>query len=284
MDDLANACTMRVFADLPDPRATNVRHRLSDILVIALCAVICDADGWDDFEDFARAKAKWFASFLDLRHGVPSADTFRRVLSRLDPESFECCFAKWMQSVVDLSGGKLLAIDGKSIRRSFDHAWDKSGMTHMVSAFVAQNAQVFGQVKTDSKNELAAINQLLGLIDLRGAVVTIDAAGCQKSIAKKIIRAGGDYVLCVKDNQRAVHRAIRTEFDDMIRDDFKGVPHDRHASTDAGHGRIETRKVFVTDQLDWLKQAGDWPGLRTIAVVEAHRDVPGHGSSTERRY
>lgn len=284
MEDPARSGTMRAFANLPDPRAANVRHRLPDILLIALCAVMCGAEGWDDFEDFADAKAAWFASFMDLKHGVPSADTFRRVLSRLDPDAFERCFMQWMQTVVDLSGGKLVAIDGKSIRRSFDHAWDKSGMTHMVSAFVAENGQVFSQTRTDRKNELKAITQLLGLIDLRDAIITIDAAGCQKSIAKQISEAGGDYVLCVKENQRSLHRAIRTELDDMIRDGFKGVSHDRHESTDAGHGRIETRKVYVTDQLDWLKQAKDWPKLRSVAVVEAHRDVPLEGRSVERRY
>lgn len=284
MDDPARNGAMRFFAELPDPRAANVRHRLPDILLIALCAVICGAEGWEDFKDFARAKAKWFATFMDLQHGVPSADTFRRVFSRLDPDAFESCFTEWMQSAVALSGGKLVAIDGKSIRRSFDHAWDKSGMTHMVSAFVAENAQVFSQIKTDSKNELKAITQLLGLIDLRDAIVSIDAAGCQTSIAKQITEVGGDYVLCVKDNQRSLHRAIRTELDDMVRDDFADVAHDRHESTEAGHGRIETRKVYVTDQLDWLKQARDWPGLRSIAMVEAHREVPAHGSSVQRRY
>ena len=122
MDDRLNGGPMRYFADLPDPRAANVRHRLPDVMVIALCAVICGADGWDDYEEFARCKAGWFATFLDLRHGVPSADTFRRVFSRLEPEAFERCFMNWMRSVVELSGGKLLSIDGKRIRRSFEHA------------------------------------------------------------------------------------------------------------------------------------------------------------------
>jgi len=161
---------------MPDPRAANVRHRLIDILVIALCAMICGADGWDDIEDFAKAKADWFVTFLDLRHGVPCADTFRRVISRLNPDAFERCFMAWMAAVVEQSQGRLLAIDGKSLRRSFERGWDKSGMAHLVSVFAMHNGQTLAQLKTDAKgHELDAIKQLLGLIDLRNATITIDA-------------------------------------------------------------------------------------------------------------
>ena len=285
MDDPAAAGPLRFFDDLPDPRAANVRHRLPDILVMALCAVICGADGWDEFEDFADAKAQWFKTFLDLEHGVPSADTFRRVLSALDPEAFEACFMKWMQAVVELSAGKLLAIDGKSIRRSFDHGWDKSGMTHMVSLFAAENGQVFTQLKAKGRGgELDAIAQLLGMVELKGAVVTIDAIGCQKNIAQTILDRGGDYVLCVKDNQPTLHKAIRTELDEMILHNFNDVRHGHDQQIDAGHGRIETRKVWVTDDIGWLSGKEQWPGLKSIAVVEAKREVPGHKDSIERRY
>jgi predicted transposase YbfD/YdcC len=276
---------MRFFEVLPDPRAANVRHRLIDIFVISLCAMICGAEGWEDLEDFAKAKADWFTTFLNLEHGVPSADTFRRVISRLDPQAFERCFMQWMQAVVAQSQGRLLAVDGKSIRRSFERGWDKCGMAHMVSVFATHNGQTLGQLKTDGKGaELDAIRQLLGLIDLRGATVTIDAIGCQKDLAKQIVDGGGDYVLAVKDNQKTLHRKVRIELDDMIRNRFKGVWHDRHEQTDAGHGRIETRRVWVTDELGWLKQAGDWTGLRSVVVVECDREVIGHGRSTERRY
>ena len=261
MDDPANACPLRFFTVLPDPRAANVRHRLIDILVIALCAMICDADGWDDIEDFAKAKADWLVTFLDLRHGVPSADTFRRVISRLDPEAFERAFMQWMSAVVKQSRGRLLAIDGKRIRRSFERGWDKSGMAHLVSAFATHNGQTLAQLKTQDKGgELAGIKQLLGLIDLRDATVTIDAIGCQKAIARQITDAGGHYVLAVKDNQKTLHRKVRTELDDLIRRRFEDVRYDRDESTDAGHGRIETRRVWVTDELSWLKQAGDLAG------------------------
>ena len=285
MDDPANACPLRFFTVLPDPRAANVRHRLIDILVIALCAMICDADGWDDIEDFAKAKADWLVTFLDLRHGVPSADTFRRVISRLDPEAFERAFMQWMSAVVKQSRGRLLAIDGKRIRRSFERGWDKSGMAHLVSAFATHNGQTLAQLKTQDKGgELAGIKQLLGLIDLRDATVTIDAIGCQKAIARQITDAGGHYVLAVKDNQKTLHRKVRTELDDLIRRRFEDVRYDRDESTDAGHGRIETRRVWVTDELSWLKQAGDWPGLTSVVVVECDREVIGHSRSVERRY
>ncbi len=285
MDDPANDGLMRYFADLPDPRAHNVRHRLIDLLVIALCATLCGAEGWDDFEDFAQAKAKWFASFLDLKHGVPSADTFRRVFSRLDPDAFERCFLDWMQAVAELSEGKLVAIDGKAIRRSFERGWDKLGMTHMVSAFAQHNGQVLTQLKTDGKGkELAAIAQLLGLLDLNGATVSIDAVATQKNVARQIVDAGGQYVLALKENQKSLHQAVRAELDDVIRTQGAHLPADTHRTTDADHGRIETREVWATEDLSWLKQANDWPGLRSVVVVEATRDVPGVGTSVERRY
>jgi len=285
MDGPANACPLHFFESLPDPRAANIRHRLIDLLAMALCAVICGADGWDDMEDFAEAKADWFATFMDLQHGVPSADTFRRVLGRLDPTAMERCFGNWMQAVVEASAGRLLAVDGKSIRRSFERGWDKSGMAHMVSVFATHNGQALAQLKTDGPGgELAGIGQLLGLVDLHGAVVTIDAIGCQKSIAKQIVKAGGDYVLAVKDNHKTLHRAIRVEMDDLIRDRFPDVEHDRHVQTDAGHGRIEVRRVWATDDLSWLKQKEHWPKLRSVVVVEAHRQVVGYGHSVERRY
>ncbi|MCX5661468.1 MAG: ISAs1 family transposase [Planctomycetota bacterium] len=276
---------LRLFADLPDPRAANVRHRLADVLVIALCAVICDADGWDDFEDFAKAKAHWLSTFLDLSHGVPSADTFRRVLSRLDPDAFEKAFAAWMARVVELSEGKLVSIDGKSVRRSFERSWDKSGMAHMVGAFVHHNGLAFAQVKTQGKGqELAGIAQLLGLLDLKGATVTIDAIATHKPVAQQILDRGGQYILCVKENQPTLRRDIQVELDDMIRHDFHGLPFGHHRETDAGHGRIETREAWATDRLDWLGQAGDWPGLRSVAVVESTRDCGVGGVGVERRY
>ena len=277
------------FADLPDPRrAQGKRHRLSDMIVIAVTAVICCADNWSDVADFGNAKLKWFSTFLDLPHGVPCQDTFERVFARLDPDAFERCFTRWTEVLVGRSRGKLVAIDGKRIRRSFSHAWDHSTATHLVSAFVHENATVLGQLSVDCReNEIVAIPRLLELLDLSGATVTIDAMGCQSEIAGKIVQNGGDYVLSVKDNQPTLHDALKRNLDEMILEDFAGVRHGFAQSVDGDHGRIETRRVWVTDQLDdWLdaRQRERWPGLQSVAVVEAKREVPLKPTSIERRY
>lgn len=276
------------FADLPDPRrAQGKRHKLSDMVVIAVCAVICCADGWADVADFGRAKLKWFETFLDLPHGIPCQDTFERVFSRLDPDAFERCFMDWTSALAGSSGGKLVAIDGKRIRRSFKHAWDHSTAAHLVSAFVAENRTVLGQLAVDCKaNEIVAIPKLLELLDLAGATVTIDAIGCQTGIAAKILENGGDYVLAVKENQPALHAALRRNLDEMVLDKFAAVRHGSAQTVDGDHGRVETRRAWVTDQLDWLgeSQRTRWPGLSSVAVVEAVREVPGEAASVERRY
>jgi predicted transposase YbfD/YdcC len=221
----------------------------------------------------------------NLPHGIPSHDTFSEVFSRLNPDAFETCFRAWMASMVELSGGKLVAIDGKSIRRSFQHGWDKSGMAHIVSAFVQANHMVFAQEKTDGKGkELDAIEKLLAVLDLKGAVVTIDAIGCQRKIAASIRRAGADYLLQVKGNQSHLQKAIVALIEDAMLDQFKGMSSDAWEQTDGDHGRIETRKVQVTWDVRWLgKIALKWPGLKSIAVVDRMRDVDGT-ISRERHY
>ena len=278
------------FADLPDPRRVQgKRHRLSDMIVIAVCAVICCADGWADVADFGRAKLKWFQTFLDLPHGIPCQDTFERVFARLDPDAFERCFMSWTEALAGSSKGKLVAVDGKKLRRSFAHAWDQSTAAHLVSAFVHENATVLGQLSVDCKeNEIVAIPRLLELLDLAGSTVTIDAMGCQTEIAGKIVGNGGNYVLAVKDNQPTLHDALRRHLDEMILEGFKGVRHGLAETVDGDHGRIETRRVWVTDQLDdWLEesQRSRWAGLNSVAVVEAVREAaPNPTPSTERRY
>ena len=158
-------------------------------------------------------------------------------------------------------------------------------MAHLVSCFVQDNGQVFTQLKTEGKGtELAGILQILNVVDLRGATVTIDATGCQKTVCRAIVERGGDYLICVKENQKSLHASIKNHLDEMILEKFRDVPHDHDDTVDAGHGRIERRRVWVTDQIDWLKRAGDWPGLKSVAVVEATRNVPATGRSTERRY
>ena len=286
MDGQATEGILRFFMDLPDPRAHNAIHNLHDILIIALCAVICGANGWVEVEVFAKAKIAWFSTFLDLKHGIPSHDTFGRVFSRLNPDAFERCFVAWTRAVAQTAWGGLIAIDGKSIRRSFRHAWDKSGMAHLVSAFVDANHLVFSQVAVaDKSNEIDAIPRLLGLLDLEGATVTIDALGCQKEIARQITEAGGDYVLAVKENQPVLHAKVSKLLDEAILDAFEGMNYASHESSDDNHGRVENRRVWVTDEVDHLGSLRDeWAGLSSVAGVESVRQVLAGKTSIERRY
>jgi predicted transposase YbfD/YdcC len=280
MDAQATARIPCAFETIPDPRRMNRRHQLIDILTIALFAVICGADGWAAVAAYGRAKQQWLKTFLKLPHGIPSHDTFGDVFAILQPEGFERCFMEWMKRLVQLSGGKLVAIDGKSLRRSFEHGWDKSGMAHMVSAFVEANKMVFAQVKTEGKGqELSAIQKLLELLELNGAVVTIDALGCQKEIARQILDAHGQYLLQVKNNQPTLHEKLRVLFTDLRLDNFAGVKHDYFSETDGGHGRVETRRLWVFWDVHLLGDlAGEWPGLKSLIVVERTREVAGEVS------
>lgn len=277
MDTTATAKIPCAFTEMPDPRRNNARHKLIDILSIALFAVICGADGWAAVEEYARCKQAWLATFLELPHGIPSHDTFGDVFAKLQPEAFERCFIQWMKKMTQLSGGKLVAIDGKSLRRSFEKGWDKSGMAHMVSAFVAENKMVFAQVKAEGKGqELSAIEQLLKLLELNGAVVTIDALGCQKEIARDILQAGGHYLLQVKDNQPTLHQKLEAIFHEARVERFIGWEHDYFTEVDGGHGRIETRRLWVIWDLSLLGTlAEQWPGIKSLILVERTRDVDG---------
>ena len=300
MDATAGGGFLRAFRDfegLDDPRTGDVSHRLHDVVVIAILAVICGCDGWVQVALFGQRKVAWLRTFLDLPGGIPSHDTFGRVFARLDPEAFERCFLAWVSCLVAASGGKLVAVDGKSIRRSFARAWDRSGMAHLVSAFVTcgGNRLVFGQVAVaDRENEVAAIPRLLALLDLAGATVTIDAAGCQRAVAAQVVAGGGDYVLPVKDNQPTLLAKVRSLADDLALDHARGVPGARvgyHEDSAAAHGRVETRRVWVTDAVEWLGEGllGRWPGLATgsIAVAERTRQDLGDLTgtvTTERHY
>lgn len=285
MDGQATKWIPCAFEQMPDPRDSNHRHKLIDILSIALFAIICGADDWVAVVAYGRAKQEWLKTFLDLPHGIPSHDTFGDLFARLDPDAFERCFQAWMATVVKLSSGKLVAIDGKSLRRSFEHGWDKSGMAHMVSAFVQGNSMVFAQVKANGKGqELSAIDRLLDMLDLNGAVVSIDALGCQKEIARKIQQKNGKYLLQVKDNQPTLHSRISRNMDDCIRDNFKDQCFDYFGETDGDHGRIETRKVWACWDVKLLKElAADWVDIRCMIAVERTRELLGV-KSIERHY
>jgi len=287
MDTQATARIPQAFCDMPDPRRNNRRHCLIDIITIALFAVICGAEDWEAVALYGQCKLDWLKTFLRLPHGIPSHDTFNDVFNRLDPDAFESRFQAWMASLVQLSGGKLVAIDGKSIRRSFEHGWDKSGMAHMVSAFAQGNRMVFAQLKADGPGqELSAIERLLAMLDLNGAVVTIDALGCNPQIAGQILERNGHYVLPVKGNQETLQAKLVAAMDEAILEDFAEIEHDRFEETDGDHGRIEIRKLWVCwDVEDLLGKdlASQWPGLKTLIVIERTRELNGK-TSVQRHY
>jgi len=274
---------MAYFEALPDPRGDHgKRHQLSDLLTIAILAVICGAEGWTAVEEFGRAKERWLRTFLDLPHGIPSHDTFGEVFSRLDPEAFEQCFRRWTEALAgELTG--VVAIDGKTLRRSFDRASDQAAI-HMISAWAADNNVVFGQLATGARsNEITAIPKLLNMLDIKGTVVTIDAIGTQKSIAKTIIERGGDYVLQVKGNQETLRRDITELFEWAESRQFKGIEHAQSEQTEKGHGRIETRRVCVIRTLNLITEREAWPDLRCVVRVECERRI-GSESASETRY
>jgi predicted transposase YbfD/YdcC len=294
MDVTANGGFLRFFSELPDPRSVNRIHKLADMIVIAVMAVICGADGWAEVALFGRSKRKWLQTFLELPGGIPSHDTFGRVFALLDPTAFEQCFLGWMSALVELSGGRLIAIDGKSIRRSFEHAWDKSGMAHLVSALVSQggNQLVFGQIAVqDKSNEITAIPKLLELMDLKGAVVTIDAMGTQREIAANIIAGGGDYVLPVKENQPALHEKVSALMNEAALGEVAGLNVGYFQQNNVGHGREETRRIWLVNDTNSLGKTllNLWPGLGggSLALVERQRkdlgDLTGK-TTVERSY
>jgi predicted transposase YbfD/YdcC len=274
------------FAALTDPRsphAPNQRHELIDILVIAVCAVICGAEGWEDIEEYGKAQAEWFAQVLELPHGIPGHDTFRRVLSRLDPEELTRCFISWSGALSDLSGGDLVSIDGKTLRHSFDRAASQAAI-HMVSAWANANRLVLGQVKVEDKsNDITAIPKLIKLLDLAGATVTIDAMGCQKAIAQDITDQGADYVLALKENHPTLYDDVTVFFDEAQTTEFAEIEHAYQETVDGDHGRIETRRYWITSDIEWLGAKGSWANLQSLGMVESHRDL-GDKVETETRY
>src|SRR5579863_9386181 len=275
------------FAALDDPRVERTQlHPLLSIVVIAICAVIAGAESWDDIAEFGEIRAAWFATFLDLPHGIPSHDTFNRVFAALDPVQFRTCFLHWMQAVAAVLPAQVLAVDGKAVRGSQDRAQGKAAI-HMVSAWASANRMVLAQVKVDAKsNEIPALPELLRCLVLAGCVVTIDAMGCQRQIAQQILDQGGTYVLALKENQGTLHEDVHLSFATAQADDFAGVQHDTVETIAKGHGRIETRQAWVIDDptvLAWLQERHAWPGLQAIGMVRAKRRL-GTERTVEDRY
>jgi predicted transposase YbfD/YdcC len=284
MPELRPATLQAHFAELTDPRVDRGKlHLLLDILVIALCAVICGADTWVEREAYGKAKYDWLKEFLALPNGIPSHDTFARVLARLKPEEFQRCFLNWMRAVSDLTHGEVVAIDGKTLRRSFDRAAAK-GAIHMVSAWATANQIVLGQQKVDEKsNEITAIPALLRLLELEGCIVTIDAMGCQKEVARTIVEPGADYVLALKGNQGVMYNEVELFFTGARQHEFWNIPYGFHRTVDGEHGRIEERRYWLISELDWLAETRAWLGLRSFGLVEAQR-TNGETTTVERRY
>jgi len=272
------------FAELTDPRVDRGKlHLLLDILVIALCAVICGADTWVEMEAYGRAKEEWLKGFLLLPNGIPSHDTFARVLARLKPDELQRCFLNWIRAVSELTHGEVVAIDGKTLRRSFDRAAGK-GAIHMVSAWATVNRVVLGQQRVDEKsNEITAIPALLRLLELEGCIVTIDAMGCQKEIARTIVEQGADYVLALKGNQGVMHDEVELFFAGARQHEFWDIPYRVHHTVDGEHGRIEERRYWLVSEIDWLAETRAWRGLHSFGMVEAQRTV-GETTTVERRY
>jgi len=275
------------FSTIEDPRTNNKRHVLIEVITIALCAVICGANNWVEVEEYGQAKQSWLAKFLTLPSGIPSHDTFGRIFALLDADKFQAAFLSWMQAIEQLTAGQIVSIDGKTVRHSYDKRLGQNAI-HMVSAWASGNGLVLGQVKVDEKsNEITAIPALLDKLALSGCIVTVDAMGCQKEIAEKIIEGEADYVLAVKDNQPNLHQDIKDLFAYAAETDFVDCEHVK--TVNKGHGRIEIRECWTlsqTEQADYfpyIRNLSAWAGFQTIAMVKSERRI-GEVSTTEVRY
>lgn len=284
MEKKPSAALLEHFASLPDPRIARHRwHKLSDIVIIAVCAVLCGAESYPAIEDFGQEREEWLRQFLELPEGIPSHDTFNRVLRLLDPVEFQTCFLRWMQAVAEVTAGEVVAIDGKVLRRSFAKGTSKRAI-HMVSAWASENGVVLGQRKVDTKsNEITAIPQLLDLLVLKGCIVTIDAMGCQQTIARTIIEQGADYVLALKGNQATLEQAVERFFLSGPEAEANRTRSDYYEQTERGHGREETRRAWISADLEAELEAAAWPGLQSVGMVEALRTL-GRKTSVEQRF
>lgn len=271
------------FSELKDPRIKRKKlYPLVEILFVVLCGSICGAESWRDFVLFGKEKIDFLRRYFPFTHGIPSKNTFARLFYLLDPVAFKVCFIAWIKSL-QCAINEIIAIDGKTLCGSFDTA-NNIPAIHMVSAFATDARLVLAQQKVDAKsNEITAIPLLLDLLDLTGCTVTIDAMGTQKTIAKKIKEKGGEYVLALKGNQGSLHEEVKLFLETEAAKKMPSVIDDVHTETDAGHGRVETRKCTVSSQVDWLSQKSEWCGFNTIAMLEETREI-GEKISVERRF
>lgn len=281
------------FETLSDPRVERTKdHDLIDVLIIAVCTLLCGGESFNDMEDFGHAKHDWFKTFLGLRNGIPSHDTFNRVFAALDPQQFLDCFLRWTQSLRQAVAQEIVALDGKALRRALHK--DQS-VKYVVSAWAESNNLVLGQLKVaDKSNEITALPQLLRVLELSGCIVTIDAMGCQKKIAREIIEADADYVLALKGNQETVHQEVKEFLDESLAEKQKVRPPKAKLppaaaslasleTVEKDHGRLETRRYYQSSELAWFADLEQWEGLKSVGMVEATREVDGK-TSVERRY
>jgi len=281
------------FKELPDPRVQGrCDHDLMDVLVIAVCTLLCGGSGFDDMADFGRAKHPWFKTFLTLRHGIPSHDTFNRVFAALKPEAFLDCFLRWTQSLRQVVAQEIVALDGKALRRALRRG---QSPRYIISAWAQGSGLVLGQFKVaDKSNEITALPHLLRVLELAGCIVTVDAMGCQKTIAKEIIEADADYVLALKGNQETVHAEVKSYLDDAIvraaappscKVKELRAPELAYTETvEKDHGRLEIRRCWQSGRLGWFADQAKWEGLRSVGVVESVRQVGTEAPTVERRY
>jgi predicted transposase YbfD/YdcC len=281
------------FEVISDPRVNRTKdHALIDVLVIAVCTLLCGGETFNDMEDFGKAKEQWFRTFLVLTNGIPSHDTFNRVFAALDPKEFLECFLRWTQSLRQVVDREIVAVDGKALRRAMNK---KDNVKYVVSAWAESNNLVLGQLKvTDKSNEITAVPELLRVLELSGCIVTLDAMGCQKKIAREIIEADADYVLALKGNQETVHDEVKSFLDATIAETqaarLPGAKLSKPAAAlvqvekvEKDHGRIETRRYYQSDQLSWFADLEKWEGLKSVGVVESIREIAGE-KTVERRY
>ena len=287
MEQEAVASITKYFGELSDPRTGNAKaHIFLEILIIAILAVICGADGWSDVELFGKNKKNWLKTFLELPKGIPSHDTFGRVFAKIKPAEFQKHFMEWVQAIEKLTAGQVIALDGKQLRRSHDREAGKEAI-YMVSAWATQNQLVLGQTKVaDKSNEITAIPALLQLLDITSCIVTMDAMGTQTEIAETIVAGGGDYLLAVKENQGHLYEDIHCLFEVDVVHGIEKAQHSYAQTVNKGHGRLEVRACWATEKAEYLalvRKHQNWKGLRSIVRIVSQRHM-GEKVETQTRY
>ena len=279
-----NSCFIEYCDFVDDYRQEGkIKHPLKDILFIAVAATIGNADSWPQVEEFAEDHEEWLRNYLELPYGIPSHDTYERVFDRIDPIQFSKAFNAWTNDIAYRSGQAIVAIDGKTVRGSFDNKIKKSAI-HIVNAWISTNGLILGQLKTSEKsNEITAIPELLDILFVKDCIITIDAMGCQKDIAEKIIDKKADYVLALKGNQPLLHENIVEWFNDAENSNFKEFEIEKFNTIDKGHGRIEKRKYYISEDIDWLLCKNDWKGLKSIGMA-VRESTENDKTTVEKRY